>query len=287
MKTTILTLEDSLPLTCTRSGTCCHGNKVWLNPWELFSLARANKISTRTFRDEHTEFAGLRLKFGGKPNAAGNLACNQYVENEGCKVHVGRPLACRLFPLGRQIQHEKAEYIYQGEQFPCLLGCPDVVQLPKLTVKTYLEGQETAIFEHAQDAYLELMQDLADIAFELVLETGLAETGAKETLESWQQLGNASAEIVVNRLGADWMDLLTIPTLSYELNVSSFIIQHSELIQQKIQSEFGTATTNEAFHEASVIVMALALQLARSIGADAGSLADMWVETANGIMNKS
>jgi hypothetical protein len=33
--TSTLRLTDCLPLTCTRTGACCHGKMVWLNPWEL------------------------------------------------------------------------------------------------------------------------------------------------------------------------------------------------------------------------------------------------------------
>ncbi len=43
--TTKLTLTDELPLTCTRSGTCCHGKTVRLNPWELAHLAEAKGLS--------------------------------------------------------------------------------------------------------------------------------------------------------------------------------------------------------------------------------------------------
>jgi hypothetical protein len=37
--TTRIALTDCLPLTCTRTGACCHGKMVWLNPWELARLA--------------------------------------------------------------------------------------------------------------------------------------------------------------------------------------------------------------------------------------------------------
>ncbi|MFT7011938.1 MAG: hypothetical protein ACJAWR_001962, partial [Flavobacteriales bacterium] len=45
MITTKLNLEDKLPLTCSRTGTCCHGKTVWLNPWELALISREKKIS--------------------------------------------------------------------------------------------------------------------------------------------------------------------------------------------------------------------------------------------------
>ena len=111
MQTTKLSLEDRLPLTCSRRGTCCHGNLVMINPWELFCLAREKKVSPREFRDQYCESGGIRLRFNGKPGWQDKKACSQYIDNFGCSVHVGRPLACRLFPLGRQIHLFSALYL--------------------------------------------------------------------------------------------------------------------------------------------------------------------------------
>ena len=72
-------------------------------------------------------------------------------------MHLGRPLSCRLYPLGRQIQSEEIHYMFQGEEFPCLEGCPEVAELPLLSVEEYLNDQGTTKFEQAQDEYLELM----------------------------------------------------------------------------------------------------------------------------------
>lgn len=156
MEITKLSLQDTLPLTCSRAGTCCHGNRVLLNPWELFCLAREKKTTTKDFRDLYTDFGGIQLKFNGKAGWKGKAACSQYVEGFGCSVHVGRPLACRLFPIGRQVQFGESQYIHQGLQFPCLDGCPEVLDLPYLSVGEYLKGQETEQLEKAQDEYLEL-----------------------------------------------------------------------------------------------------------------------------------
>ena len=45
MQTTQLSTESILPLTCSRSGTCCFGKAVMLNPWELFCFSKEKKIS--------------------------------------------------------------------------------------------------------------------------------------------------------------------------------------------------------------------------------------------------
>lgn len=281
MKTTKLSLQDKLPLTCSRAGTCCHGNLVLLNPWELLCLAQEKQISPRQFRDLYCDFGGIRLRFNGTADKRGKPACSQYVENFGCSVHVGRPLACRLFPLGRQIQNEEVQYIFQGKTFPCLDGCPEVTSLPYLKVGEYLAGQLTDPFEKAQDAYLELMQNLADIAFTLLLDTGLAESGDTIILTKWREMGSLEADKLAERIGEEWIDYLLLPGISETLNDPvSFAQKHNELLHETAQQKFETLQSMEELSEASVLMMALALYLARALGADPKGLAEHWVEVA-------
>jgi Fe-S-cluster containining protein len=282
MKTvTKLSLESILPLTCTRIGTCCHGNQVLLNPFELFCIAKEKQITARAFRDLYCDLGGIRLKFNGEEDSRGKKACSQYLDGFGCSVHLGRPLACRLFPIGRQIQNNQIQYIHQGDTFPCLNGCAEVVNLPQLSVGEYLNGQITDQHEKAQDDYLEVMQNLADIAFELLLDSGLAESGDTKTLSLWREMGKELPELLVKRIGNDWLDDLTIPEIINNADDSiSFTQQHNNLLQLKIQEKYGALQTNQEFHKASVIVMGLAIHLARSIGADPKVLSEFWIDTA-------
>ncbi len=281
MQTTKLSLEDKLPLTCSRRGTCCHGNLVMLNPWELFRLAREKKITSREFRDLYCESGGIRLRFDGKPGWREKKACSQYIDNFGCSVHVGRPLACRLFPLGRQIQSEALNYMYQGELFPCLDGCPEVTGLEQLTVGEYLQGQQTEAFENAQNEYLQLMQSLADIAFELLLDTGLAESGDTETLPLWRKMANEHPEVLASNIGPEWMDSLTIPEITDDNDDPVlFVQQHTDVLLSKAQEQFGALQTLQEVREASVVTMGVTLHLARSLGAKPEILAEHWIDTA-------
>lgn len=276
-----LSIQDKLPLTCSRTGTCCHGKLVLLNPWELVCLAMEKKNTTREFRDLYCDFGGIRLRFDGELGWREQQACSQYVDNFGCSVHLGRPLSCRLYPLGRQIQSKVVHYIYQGNEFPCLEGCPEVSDLPHLSVGEYLKGQITNKFEKAQDEYLDLMQNLADIAFVLLLETGLAESGDKETLPLWRKMGNELPEVLAERIGHEWIDCLMLPEISDDLeDPISFARKHNDLLQLKAQEKFGALQTNQELHEASVLIMGVALHLARGIGADPKILAEHWIDIA-------
>jgi Fe-S-cluster containining protein len=287
MITTPLNLNESLPLTCSRKGTCCHGNLVFLNPWELVQLAKEKKISSKEFRDLFCEDGGIQLKFKGKQDVRGKSACNLYTDDFGCSVHKGRPLACRLFPIGRQIQSNEVQYVFQGTEFPCLNGCPEVLELPKLTVSKYLRGQETELFEQAQDEYLEVMQNLADIAFALLLDTELAESGDTNTLKNWRKMGAETPQQLMGRITPDWLDCLMVPEIDTN-EPHLFIQQHNEILQTKAQQEFGSLATIEALSSACIQIMALTLYLAKGIGANPSSLVELWIEIAkdNGATNE-
>jgi len=280
MQTTQLHLDSSLPLTCTRIGTCCHGNQVLLNPWELFRIAQEKRITPREFRDLYCEFGGIRLRFNGKKDPKGKPACSQYIEDFGCSVHLGRPLACRLFPLARHIQNNDVKYIHQGDRFPCLNGCPEVLTLPHLSVADYLHEQATNSFEQAQDTYVELMQSLADIAFGFLLDTGLAESGDRETLPLWRTMANESPDALSERLGPDWIDALLLPEISNCHDPMAFAQQHAELLQEKAQEQFGALQTLPELHGASITIMGLALHLAHAVGANPVVLTEHWINVA-------
>ncbi|HEY6913866.1 MAG TPA: YkgJ family cysteine cluster protein [Paludibacter sp.] len=281
MQNTILKLSDKLPLTCSRAGNCCHGNKVLLNPWELACLAGEKKISAREFRDLYTEWNGVRLWFNGAVGYNGKQACSQYVNETGCSVHIARPLACRLFPLGRQIQNGETVYMHQGRTFPCLEGCSEVLNLPYCSVTEYLVGQQTERWELVQNTYLELVQLLADIAFELLLDSGLAESGDKKTLQQWRLMANESPEQLAERIGQNWLDQLTIPNLDIDTQQPQlFCEQHVILLQQQLQTSFGNTQTFEELQEAAVLVMSLALLLSISVGAEPRLLLSHWIDIA-------
>jgi uncharacterized protein len=281
MQNTILQLSDKLPLTCSRSGNCCHGNKVLLNPWELACLAAEKKISARDFRKSYTEWCGVRLVFNGAIGYNGKQACSQYTNGTGCSVHIARPLACRLFPLGRQIQNGETVYMHQGETFPCLEGCSEVLNLPYCSITEYLLGQQTERWELAQNTYLELVQLLADIAFELLLDSGLAESGDKETLQQWRLMEKETPEELAERIGQKWLDSLTIPDLTADiLQPQHFCEQHIILLQEQLQTSFGNAQTQEELQEATILVMALALLLSVAVGAEPRLLVSHWIDIA-------
>lgn len=244
-------------------------------------LAHAKGMSSKAFRDKYTRESGSVLHFNGKPNHTGKPSCGLYEDGKGCSVHPARPLACRLFPLGRQIQNGTAEYIHEGVDFPCLKECPEVLGLPKLTVEEYLVGQETALFEQAQDAYLEIMQNMADISFELLLDTGLSESGDTETLKVWKELGRMDMIALSKHVPVGWLDALMVPELEESTGEAvGFIETHDELLNKKIQEVVTGLITFDSIRETAKWMMAMALFLAHAIGADSKGLSEYWIDIA-------
>jgi hypothetical protein len=125
------------------------------------------------------------------------------------------------------------------------------------------------------------MQNLADLAFELLLDTGLAGTGETKTLAAWRKLGNTSPTELAQQLGAEWLDALLLPKLKCDNeNAMDFISQHNENLQQLAQDQFASLNDFASIHEASVQMMRMALYLAKALGANPEEIAEYWVEIA-------
>lgn len=280
MQHTTLQLSDKLPLTCSRKGTCCHGNQVLLNPWELRMLALEKGIAPSDFINNFCDWGGIRLLFAGQEMNK-KKACNLYVDNMGCSVHKRRPLACRLFPLARKIQNNATSYVHEGSTFPCLSGCEEVLNLPTIAVKTYLKEQETAQYERAQDAYLEVMQNIADCSFMLLLDNGLVDSDDTITLSEWSRVASLSIEKLLQEIPKNWLETLVLPDISLEIiDPLTFAQEHNDIIQDKIESECFSDLSINKLSASSVQVMTLAILLAKAIGADTHALMSLWIATA-------
>ncbi len=267
---TVLGPEQVLPLTCTRSGTCCHGKDIRITPWELARLAQARGLEARIFRDSFMVDAGTRLRLDGPPGWRGQAACSQYDPQQGCSLHDARPLACRLYPLGRERQGEEVRYIHEGRRFPCLDGCPEVTELPRLSVREYLAGQGAEPFAVVRDAYLEMAQDLAEGAIALACEGGLPD---QRWREAWGMAVHEGPTIWPAILGGGWHDTLTAPYLEAPCaDGPAWIRAHAEAMQE-------LANTAGAM-QACVRLFCSALLILHAVGGDASDVGRRWLGRA-------
>ena len=272
---TILADDAILPLTCTRSGTCCHGKDIRITPWELALLAQARGLSAVAFRDAHTRDAGTRLRVEGPPGWRGQPACGQYDPDRGCTVHAARPLACRLYPLGRERQGNQVRIIHEGSAFPCLDGCPAVRDLPQMTVAAYLAGQGVGPFAAARDAYLELAQDLAEGAFVLVFDSGLVDHG-NGWKRSWRTVLAADAEARASLMLPGWHDLVTCPIIADPADANDWVSHHGLMLQERSQDGFASLRQPAQLAAASATMLAAALLVIHAVGGDASEVGRRW-----------
>jgi Fe-S-cluster containining protein len=76
---------------CNSCGRCCRDKVISLSPHDLISIAAAAGIAPGIAVERYTIRRGSILKF--------EQTCVA-LEGTRCTIHSGRPLACRLYPLG-------------------------------------------------------------------------------------------------------------------------------------------------------------------------------------------
>lgn len=78
---------------CNQCGRCCHNQSITLSPVDVIAIARETGLSTSAVTARYAMRRGSLLRFGA------NGACVA-LDGVRCTIHRGRPLACRLYPLG-------------------------------------------------------------------------------------------------------------------------------------------------------------------------------------------
>ena len=126
---------------CRRCSRCCQHKKIQLDPYEVARLARAKGQSTSQFRAAWTvDGQGVTLR----QKADGTCV---FLGPQGCKVYADRPLACRLYPLGRQVHRDGSEYFSRLEGHPLSKG----EFISRGVIADYLEAQGAMPFMAAAD----------------------------------------------------------------------------------------------------------------------------------------
>ena len=133
---------------CNACGRCCHDKVIALSPYDLLRIARAAGVTTSEAIGRFTTRRGSILKF----NDHGVCAA---LDGLRCGVHRGRPLACRLYPLGiERDEVSRAERFIALEAAVGSLG----VYGDAGTVNDFLDAQNVATHLEANDHYASLLQ---------------------------------------------------------------------------------------------------------------------------------
>lgn len=146
---------------CNRCGLCCRDKVITLSPYDVVRIARSAGISTGEAIARYTARRGSLLKFlpDGRCSALDGLRCG---------LHQGRPLACRLYPLGIERAHR--DEAGGPERFVLLEPTAGSLGVygHSGTVGGYLDGQDIGPHLDAAEGYNSLIPHFRGRVDELV-----------------------------------------------------------------------------------------------------------------------
>lgn len=134
---------------CSGCGRCCFEKRIVVSPYEIARIAEVLAISTTEVIARYTVDGGTALR------QRDDGGCS-LLDGAGCSVHAGRPLVCRLYPLGRAVDRRGAE------RFVVLQGHPESEGTfgTDGTVEGFLASQGTEPYIEASRRYFALFQRL-------------------------------------------------------------------------------------------------------------------------------
>ena len=143
-----MTRSTPFAYSCSACSRCCQHYLIRVNPFETLMLARHLSMTT-------TEFIGRYVDPGPSLKHRQSGFC-MFLGEQGCTVHAARPLACRLYPLGRHVSGQGEEHFFRMKPHPETEGRYSDTG----TVEDYLKAQGALAFIDATDRYLVLFHRL-------------------------------------------------------------------------------------------------------------------------------
>ena len=137
---------------CGRCCRCCKDKLIQISPYEIAVLAKHLGISTTVFITNYMD--GVHLRHQGEGDCI-------FFNEQGCGVHLTRPVVCRLYPLGREKTPDGEESFVHHPPHPQTEGTYGEVG----TVADWLEQQNVGPMIAGRDSYVALFRKLfAEIA---------------------------------------------------------------------------------------------------------------------------
>ena len=150
--------SDPIQLSCGTVGcgsNCCKaGAPIVLNPYEIALICRESGLSYEDLLDivETDRVNGFPLVMLPR-----DPACHFWTDR-GCRIYEARPLACRLFPLGRVFENGRSYIVLPDRNL-----CTGLVSAPARTLADYLREHDTETQVRMADAWIEFVTDMEDI----------------------------------------------------------------------------------------------------------------------------
>ncbi len=144
---TEFSLERTSPFSyeCHGCARCCVGKTIPVNPFEVARIAELLGTSTTEVLARHTANGGATL-------ATRDDTC-VFLAGRACGVHAARPLACRLYPLGRHLAPGGIERFAEVVPHPQTEGVYGTAG----TVADFLRSQGAEPYIAAADRYVALL----------------------------------------------------------------------------------------------------------------------------------
>lgn len=158
-----LNRDTPFRFTCGRCCRCCHNQRIRLNPYEVLRLARNRGVSTGAIIAMGTVEAGTILQFSILPGERESTCV--FLGDDGCAVHEDRPLACRLYPLGRRVSADGAQRYGLLPGHPAcegMFGMCDQLG-PHDTIGSFVDAQGAQPYFRASDGYFAILRRLISL----------------------------------------------------------------------------------------------------------------------------
>ena len=230
---------------CNQCGLCCHNQVITLSPYDVIRLARAAGTSISGAIAKYTIRRGSILKF----DKSGHCAA---LDGTTCTLHSGRPLACRLYPLGMEHHRRGIERYMALEPTEGSRG----IYGDERTVADFLAAQGAEVYLQMNRCYATLLgtfrqriEELTD--FDIIEPREFWRVAVREAL--------AETNFDFNPI----IETLFHPA-NLERNIESdcdFVEHHLKEIKQRIHAERDPA-----------ILAAAAVMLAVSLGYSPGAV---------------
>ena len=151
----VLAETDPLQLSCGTGGcasNCCtSGEPIVLNPYEIALICRESNMSYEDLLDivDTDRADGFPLVMLPR-----EPACHFWTK-QGCSIYTSRPLACRLFPIGRVYDTKRSRFVLPGRNL-----CTGLVPEAARTLGDYLKTQDTALHIRMADRWIEFVNEI-------------------------------------------------------------------------------------------------------------------------------
>jgi len=155
MPASILHGDDPVQLSCGVNGcmsNCCTKSApIVLNPYEISLICRESRMSYEDLLDivDTDRAKGFPLVMLPR-----DPTC-RFWTGKGCRIHGSRPLACRLFPLGRVFENGVSHIV-----LPELNGCSGLTRSRGKTMADYLNDQDVALQIRMADRWIAFVNEI-------------------------------------------------------------------------------------------------------------------------------